>query len=89
MNTEELIEELKRKIIAFLHLDDVDSSEIAPEAPLIKDGLGLDSIDLLELVVMLEKEYGIKITTREDAQHAFTSLASLANYIEEHRNSSS
>lgn len=86
MNTHELVEELKQKIIDFLHLDDVDSAEIAPDDPLIKDGLGLDSIDLLELVVMLEKEYGIKITTREDAQRAFTSLNALAVYIEEHRN---
>ncbi|MBN2382828.1 acyl carrier protein [bacterium] len=80
-----LINELKLKIIDFLHLDDVDPSEFKPEEPLITEGLGLDSIDLLELVVLLEKDYGIKITTREDAQKAFQSLVTLAAYIREHQ----
>ncbi|MFC1853238.1 phosphopantetheine-binding protein [candidate division CSSED10-310 bacterium] len=80
-----LIEELKQKIIDFLNLDDVDPGEIQADDPLITEGLGLDSIDLLELVVLLEKDYGIKITTKEDAQEAFQSLASLAQYITEHK----
>lgn len=77
----ELVEELKMKIIDFLSLEDVDPADIQDDDPLITEGLGLDSIDLLELVVMLEKEYGIKITTKEEAQRAFKSLKTLAEFI--------
>jgi len=80
-----LIEELKTKIIEFLNLEDVNPDELEPESPLITEGLGLDSIDLLELVVLLEKDYGIKITTKEDAQKAFQSLSTLADYVREHK----
>ena len=58
---EELILELKEKIIKALNLEEMTPDEIETEAPLFGDGLGLDSIDALELIVMLEKDYGIKV----------------------------
>lgn len=81
---EPLVEELKQKIIDFLNLEDVEADEIQADAPLITEGLGLDSIDLLELVVMLEKEYKIKIKTKDDAKVAFQSLSTLAKYVRDH-----
>jgi acyl carrier protein len=79
-----LIQELKLKIIEFLNIDEVNPDDIKADDPLITEGLGLDSIDLLELVVMLEKEYGVKIATKDDAQKAFQSLTALAAYITAH-----
>ena len=58
---EELISELKDRIIAALNLEDVKPEDIDANAPLFGDGLGLDSIDALELIVMMEKNYGIKL----------------------------
>lgn len=86
---EKLIDELKIKIIEFLNLDDVTTNDFKADEPLITEGLGLDSIDLLELVVLLEKDYGIKITTKEDAQKAFQSLNTLAAYILENQKQTS
>ncbi len=76
-----LIHELKTNIIAALHLDDVRPENIQDEAPLFGTGLGLDSIDALELVVMLERDYGIVIQEREVAQKAFASVRALAEFV--------
>ena len=76
-----LIERLKHLIVETLHLEDVNPAEIDPAAPLIGSGLSLDSIDALELVVKIEKEFGIKIASAEESRQALASLASLAAFI--------
>ncbi|MEK7721223.1 MAG: phosphopantetheine-binding protein [Elusimicrobiota bacterium] len=77
---EELIKELKRRIVENMKLD-IRPDEIAPDAPLFGDGLGLDSIDVLELVVMLDRDYGIKIVNMDEGRKAFASVRSIAGYI--------
>ena len=74
--------ELKTKIIESLRLQDVTAEQIEDEAPLFGTGLGLDSIDALELVVMLEKHYGIVIKDIEEGRPAFRSVRTLAEFIE-------
>ena len=83
MAMDERIEELKRKIIAALDLQDVKPEDIDPDAPLFQEGLGLDSIDALELVVMLEKQYGIAVKDMDVTKKAFASVRTLANFIAE------
>lgn len=80
-----LIEELKAKIIAALNLEGVRPADIAPDAPLFGTGLGLDSIDALELVALLEQDYGIRIQDRETADKAFGSVGALANFVTDRR----
>lgn len=82
----ELIEELKTLLIQGLHLEDVTPAEIDPKAPLFGEGLGLDSIDALEIGVMLDRKYGIKIVSN-DARNPkiFASLNSLAEFVATHR----
>ena len=82
---EELKQELKEKIIEQLNLEDVAIEEIADNDPLFGDGLGLDSIDALELIVMLDKDYGIKLTDPKEGKKIFESVEVMANYIDEHR----
>lgn len=72
---------LKQLIVDTLKLEDVPATEIADDEPLIGAGLNLDSIDALELVVRLEKEFGIKIANSEEARAALASVARLADYI--------
>jgi len=74
--------ELKTKIIESLRLQNVTPEQIEDEAPLFGTGLGLDSIDALELVVMLEKHYGIVIKDIEEGRPAFRSVRTLAEFIE-------
>ena len=81
MNT--LIEELKHKIVVALSLQEVMPADIKEDEPLFGTGLGLDSIDALELVVMLERDYGIVIQQQEVARKAFASVRSLAAFIVE------
>ncbi len=78
----ELIEKLKVELIEQLNLEDLDPSEIDPESALFGDGLGLDSIDALEIIVLLEKEYDIKISDPREGKEIMYSVASLARYIE-------
>jgi acyl carrier protein len=77
----ELINELKVKIIETLNLIDVVPENIDENAQLIGGDLGLDSIDVLELVMMLEKDYGVKIDSREIGVKVFASVAALADYV--------
>jgi acyl carrier protein len=77
--------ELKNKIIESLKLQDVTPEQIEDDAPLFGAGLGLDSIDALELVVMLEKDYGIVIKDIEEGRPAFRSARALAEFIEAKR----
>ncbi len=80
---EELIAKLKVQIIEQLNLEDMEPDEIDEDEPLFGDGLGLDSIDALELIVLLEKEYGIRIENPKDGQKIFYSVRSLAKFIKE------
>jgi acyl carrier protein len=80
-----LIEQLKKRIIEILNLEDIFPDDIDSSAPLFGEGLGLDSLDALELVVMLEKDYSIKITDIEVGRKAFASIMSMAEFIREHR----
>ncbi len=79
--------ELKTRIIASLKLQDITPDQIEDDAPLFGTGLGLDSIDALELVVMLEKDYGIQIKDIEEGRPAFASVRTLAAFIEAKRSS--
>ncbi len=74
-------QELKSKIIEQLNLEDVTVDEIADNDPLFGDGLGLDSIDALELIVMLDKDYGIKLSDPKEGKKIFESIETMANYI--------
>ncbi len=76
-----LTHELKAKIIESLKLQDITPEQIADDAPLFGTGLGLDSIDALELVVLLEKDYGIVIKDIEEGRPAFRSVQTLAEFI--------
>jgi acyl carrier protein len=77
----DLVEKLKVELIEQLNLEEITSAEIDPAAPLFGDGLGLDSIDALEIIVLLEKEYGIKITDQALGKEAMQSINSLAAFI--------
>ncbi len=76
-----LSERLKLLIVETLHLEDITPAQIGDDNPLIGSGLSLDSIDALELVVKIEKEYGIKIASAEESKQALASVASLAAFI--------
>jgi len=80
-----LISELKTLIIESLQLEDVSPDEIGPDDPLFGNGLGLDSIDALELVVALEKAYGIVIPDEDVGKEAFASLSALADFVAKER----
>jgi acyl carrier protein len=82
---EELIEKLKTQIIDALKLTDIRPQDIDPGAPLIGAGLGIDSIDTLELLVLLEKEYGVTVPDVNAGRSAFASVRSLAAYIQQHQ----
>ncbi len=79
-----LTAELAKKLVETLGLDMAPES-VDPAAPLIGAGLGIDSIDTLELVVMIERDYGVKIDNRAAGVEAFASLDALANYIRQRR----
>jgi len=81
----DLKQELKEKIITQLNLEDIAIEEIADNDSLFGDGLGLDSIDALELIVMLDKDYGIKLTDPKEGKKIFESIEVMANYITQHR----
>jgi len=77
---------LKEKIIEGLNLEDIEASEIADNDPLFgDDGLGLDSVDAIELTLVVEKEFGVKVTNIADAETIFATAASLCNYINENK----
>jgi acyl carrier protein len=81
----ELIEELKHKLIELLNLTDVTPQNFDENAQLVGGDLGIDSIDVLEMVVMVEKDYGVVINSQEVGEKVFASLASLAAYIQANR----
>ena len=77
-----LKEDLKNQLIEQLNLEDIKASDIEDDALLFNDqGLGLDSIDALELIVLLEKYHGIQVVNPEEGKEAFLSVNTLADYI--------
>jgi len=82
---EDLKYELKKQIIEELKLEDIKPEDILDDAPLIGDGLGLDSIDALELVVLLEKYHGVKIMDEEVGKRVLTSINTMADFIVEEK----
>ena len=82
---EELIIELKEKIIEALNLEEMTPEEIEDDAPLFGEGLGLDSIDALELIVLLQKNYGIKLANPAEGKAIFKSVATIADYVSKNR----
>lgn len=85
MERTQLKEELKGKIIQFLNLAPLTPAEIDDEAPLFGEGLGLDSIDSLELIVMLKREYGIQIDDPKEGRKILVNVNTMVDYIEKHR----
>lgn len=77
----ELKENLKKQIVEQLNLKDVNPTDIGDDQPLFVEGLGLDSIDALELIVLLQQNYGIKLARAEDGPTVFRSVNSMADYI--------
>lgn len=83
---EELIQTLKEQIIDALNLEEIQPEDINAEAPIFGDeGLGLDSIDALELIVLLEKNYGIRFADPSEAKKVFESVATIADYVSKNR----
>lgn len=78
---DDLINKLKAEIIEVLNLEDLDLDDIETDAPLFNEGLGLDSIDALELIVLMEKEYGIKIDDPKKGKEIFYSVKTMAEFI--------
>lgn len=83
---DELIYALKVQIIEVLNLEEMTPEDIQDDAPLFGNGLGLDSIDVLELIVLLEKKYGIKLKSPADGKSIFASVRAIAEYVAQHRN---
>lgn len=77
-----MIAELKRKLIETLNLIDVQAEDIDENDPLVGGKLDIDSIDILELVIMIEKDYGVKIDNRDIGVKVFSNLKTLADYIQ-------
>ncbi|MBQ2073401.1 MAG: acyl carrier protein [Bacteroidaceae bacterium] len=82
---EELVLQLKQQIIKTLNLEEITPDDIDPAAPLFGEGLGLDSIDALELIVMLEKYYGIRLSSPAQGKEIFKSIDTIAQYVQKNR----
>ena len=80
-----LKQELKHLIVEKLNLHDVDPAAIKDDEPLFESGLGLDSIDALELVLSIEKKYGVKISSSEESRKALANIDTLAAFIVQHQ----
>ena len=77
--------DLKKQIIAQLNLKNLEPENIGDDQPLFNEGLGLDSIDALELIVLLQQDYKIKLTNAEEGQQVFRSVRTMAQYIMDHQ----
>lgn len=82
---EDLKAQLKQMIITELHLADVQPASINDSAPLFGDGLGLDSLDALQLAVAVEEHFGVRIGDENEGKKAFASIDALAQYVQAHR----
>jgi len=85
MEREELKLQLKKQIVQFLNLMTVKPEEIADDEPLFGEGLGLDSIDSIELIVLLQREYGITIQDPKEGRKILVDVNTIVDYIEKHR----
>ena len=79
------LEELTQKIMETLDLVDIDPNELNAESSFFDGGLNLDSIDILELAVMIEEDYGVAINNKELGEKVFITIGTLADYIQENR----
>jgi acyl carrier protein len=84
-NMDHLILELKEEIIKILNLEGVTPDDIADDAPLFGEGLSLDSIDALELIVLMDKNYGIRLQNPNDGREIFKSVKTMAEYVAANR----
>ena len=84
MEAAELKANLKTQIIQYLNLLDITPEDIKDDTPLFGEELGLDSIDSIELIVLLEREYGIKITNPTEGRKVLVDVNKMAEYIQEH-----
>lgn len=82
---DKLMYDLKTQIIEQLNLQDKKPEDIGDDEPLFVDGLGLDSIDALELIVLMQQNYKIKLANAEDGPKVFRSVRTMAEYITEHQ----
>ncbi len=82
---EKLMSDLKKQIIEQLNLQDLKPEDIGDDQPLFVEGLGLDSIDALELIVLLQQEYNIKLTSADEGPKVFRSVRTMAEYITSHQ----
>lgn len=84
-NMENLKQELKEKIIDALNLEDLTPQDIEDDAPIFMEGLGLDSIDALELMLLMEKNYGIRLSNPAEGKQVFKSINAMVEYINANR----
>jgi acyl carrier protein len=82
---EDLLQELKKKIVEELDLKDVNPNELADDTLFFDGGLGLDSVDLMVLVALVDRDYGVEIFNRELGKKVFITLSTLAEYITKHK----
>ena len=82
---DELKRQLKQQIIEVLSLEEINPEDIVDSEPLFGEGLGLDSIDALELIVLMEKNYGIRLNNPAEGKAIFAALDTMADYIAQHR----
>ena len=82
---ENLVKELKEEIIKALNLEEMTPEDIDENEALFGEGLGLDSIDALELIVLLEKKYGIKFANPAEGKEVFKNVATIADYVSKNR----
>ena len=85
MESTELKQQLKKQIVEFLNLTSVNPEDIKDDEPLFGEGLGLDSIDSIELIVMLSREYGINIQDPKEGRKVLMNLNTIAEYVSQHR----
>lgn len=82
---DQLVQELKEAIIEALNLEEIQPDDIDPAAPLFREGLGLDSIDALEIIIILDKRYGIKMANPAESKAVFYSVDTLADFVAANR----
>lgn len=85
METAELKQQLKKQIVEFLNLLSVKPDDIKDDEPLFGEGLGLDSIDSIELIVLLNREYGVVIEDPKEGRKVLVDINTMVDYIEKHR----
>jgi len=81
----QLINNLKQQLIEALNLEEMTPDDIETDMPLFGDGLGLDSIDALEIILLLEKYYGVRIENPGEGKNIFYSVGTIVDYIEKHK----